>query len=82
MPTVAQKALVSKATAYRYFPDLAALLREALADVWPTAREVMAPVSHDHDATRRMGRRRGRDNDRLVAGGGAEHARPGGDRAG
>jgi AcrR family transcriptional regulator len=54
MPAVAQKALVSEATAYRYFPDLAALLREALADVWPTGMDVMAPVSHDHDATRRI----------------------------
>ncbi|WP_428343115.1 TetR/AcrR family transcriptional regulator [Mycobacterium sp.] len=54
MPAVAQKALVSEATAYRYFPDLAALIREALADVWPTAQDVMAPVSQHHDATRRI----------------------------
>jgi len=54
MPAVAQKALVSEATAYRYFPDLAALLREALAGVWPTAEEVMAPVSHVRDVTSRV----------------------------
>ena len=30
MPEVARRALVSEATAYRYFPDLISLLREAL----------------------------------------------------
>ena len=35
MPQVARAALVSEATAYRYFPDLVSLLREALAGVWP-----------------------------------------------
>src|SRR5258708_29099954 len=54
MPAVAQRALVSEATAYRYFPDLAALLREALTGIWPTAEAVMAPVSNDCDVTRRV----------------------------
>ena len=31
MPEVAKAAMVSEATAYRYFPDLASLLAEALA---------------------------------------------------
>ena len=31
MPAIARAALVSEATAYRYFPDLATLLREAEA---------------------------------------------------
>ena len=31
MPAVARAALVSEPTAYRYFPDLASLLEEALA---------------------------------------------------
>lgn len=34
MPDVARRALVSEATAYRYFPDLGSLLREALAGIW------------------------------------------------
>lgn len=36
MPEVAKAALVSEATAYRYFPDLASLLQEAMAGQWPT----------------------------------------------
>ena len=32
IPEVARAALVSEATAYRYFPDLAGLLREAIAE--------------------------------------------------
>ncbi len=32
MPEIAKAALVSEATAYRYFPDLASLLSEAIAD--------------------------------------------------
>src|SRR5438309_8745802 len=35
MPEVAKLALVSEATAYRYFPDLASLLSEAMADTLP-----------------------------------------------
>ncbi len=33
MPDVARSALVSEATAYRYFPDLISLLNEALVGV-------------------------------------------------
>src|ERR1700733_7818861 len=35
MPAVARAALVSEPTAYRYFPDLASLLEEALAGIEP-----------------------------------------------
>ena len=45
MPAVAKSALVSAATAYRYFPDLASLLREALAGVWPSPEAALAPVA-------------------------------------
>src|SRR5262249_33725692 len=45
MPAVAKSALVSGATAYRYFPELASLLREALAGVWPSPEAALAPVA-------------------------------------
>jgi len=35
MPEIAAAALVSEATAYRYFPDLASLLQEAMVDQLP-----------------------------------------------
>ena len=35
MPQVARRALVSEATAYRYFPDMVSLLQEALDGLWP-----------------------------------------------
>ena len=51
MPAVAKAALVSEATAYRYFPDLASLFREALGgelfaprDVLPSVEELRDPV--------------------------------------
>ena len=46
MPAVAQGALVSEATAYRYFPDLASLLRNAMVDVWASPAEAMAAASN------------------------------------
>jgi AcrR family transcriptional regulator len=56
MREVAKSALVSEATAYRYFPDLLSLLREALADVfWPQPAEAMAPVADSTDAVERIG---------------------------
>src|ERR1700755_64705 len=49
MPEVARTALVSEATAYRYFPDLASLLQEAIAGLLPTAEEALAPLAgRDH----------------------------------
>ena len=55
MPAVAQAALVSEATAYRYFPDLVSLLREADAGIWPDPAEALAPVAHSSDPVERVG---------------------------
>jgi AcrR family transcriptional regulator len=54
MPAVAKSALVSEATAYRYFPDLASLLREALAGVWPSPETALAPVAGSDDPVERV----------------------------
>jgi AcrR family transcriptional regulator len=45
MPEIARTALVSEATAYRYFPDLASLLREAMADDLPNPAEAFTGIS-------------------------------------
>ena len=55
MPAVARSALVSEATAYRYFPDLASLLRDALAGVWPSPETALAPVAGSDDPAERVG---------------------------
>ncbi len=55
MPAVARRALVSEATAYRYFPDLASLLREAVAGAFPRPEEALAPVAHSTDLVERVG---------------------------
>lgn len=44
MPEVARVALVSEATAYRYFPDLASLLGEVIADLLPDTADAVALV--------------------------------------
>jgi AcrR family transcriptional regulator len=54
MPEVARAALVSEATAYRYFPDLASLLREAIAGQLPGADEALAPVAGSDDPVERV----------------------------
>src|SRR5580658_10218453 len=54
MPEVAKAALVSEATAYRYFPDLASLLSKALAEDWPTPSEALAPVAASNDPVERV----------------------------
>jgi AcrR family transcriptional regulator len=54
MPDVARRALVSEATAYRYFPDLASLLREALQGIWATAEQTMRPVAGSADPVERI----------------------------
>jgi AcrR family transcriptional regulator len=54
MPQVAKAALVSEATAYRYFPDLASLLKEAIAGQLPTAAEALEPVADSKDPVRRV----------------------------
>ncbi len=55
MPDVARAAMVSEATAYRYFPDLATLLQEALAGLWPAPAEALAPVAGSADPAERVG---------------------------
>ena len=54
MPAVAKSALVSEATTYRYFPDLVSLLREALAEVWPSPETALAPVADSDDPVERV----------------------------
>jgi AcrR family transcriptional regulator len=54
MPAVAKAAMVSEATAYRYFPDLASLLAHALAADWPTPTEALAPVEASNDPVERV----------------------------
>jgi AcrR family transcriptional regulator len=55
MPSVAKAALVSEATAYRYFPDLVTLLLEADEGTWPDPAEALAPVAHSSDPVERIG---------------------------
>jgi AcrR family transcriptional regulator len=54
MPEVAKAALVSEATAYRYFPDLVSLLQEAIAGQLPTPAEALAPVAGSADPVERV----------------------------
>lgn len=54
MPEVARVALVSEATAYRYFPDLASLLREAMSGEWPTPEQALASVADSADPVERV----------------------------
>ena len=55
MPAVASAAMVSDATAYRYFPDLVSLLREAVMHDWPSPEEALAPVAGSDDPVERIG---------------------------
>jgi AcrR family transcriptional regulator len=55
MPAVAQAALVSEATAYRYFPDLTSLLREAVEGTWPSPEQALGPAEDSADAVERIG---------------------------
>src|SRR5439155_15930317 len=54
MPAVATAALVSEATAYRYFPDLVSLLREAVVGVWPSPADALEPVAQSSDPVERV----------------------------
>jgi AcrR family transcriptional regulator len=54
MPVVAKRALVSEATAYRYFPDLASLLRETLTGVWVSPQQAMEPIARSADPVERV----------------------------
>jgi len=54
MPEIAKAALVSEATAYRYFPDLASLLREAIADQLPDPARALAEATGSADPIERV----------------------------
>ena len=54
MPEVASAALVSEPTAYRYFPDLASLLAEALVGMWPSPADALEPVAGSSDPVERI----------------------------
>jgi AcrR family transcriptional regulator len=54
MPEIAEAALVSEATAYRYFPDLASLLREAMADQLPDPVRALAEATDSQDPVERV----------------------------
>jgi AcrR family transcriptional regulator len=54
MLEVAKAALVSEATAYRYFPDLASLLQEAMAGQMPTPAEALREVADSRDPVGRV----------------------------
>lgn len=54
MPEIARAALVSEATAYRYFPDLASLLREAMADDLPDPAAALAGVARSSGPVARV----------------------------
>lgn len=54
MPAVARAALVSEATAYRYFPDLVSLLQEAVDGSWPSPAEALASAEHSTDPVERI----------------------------
>ena len=54
MPAVAQAALVSEATAYRYFPHLSTLLRESFTGLLPDPAEAMASLAECSDPVERI----------------------------
>ena len=54
MPAVARAALVSEPTAYRYFPDLASLLEEALAGIEPDPAAALATGADPGDPVERV----------------------------
>jgi AcrR family transcriptional regulator len=54
MPEVARRALVSEATAYRYFPDLTSLLAETIDGLWPSPAEALAPIASSADPVERV----------------------------
>jgi AcrR family transcriptional regulator len=54
MPEIASAALVSEATAYRYFPDLATLLQAAMAEHLPEPADALASVAGSTDPAERI----------------------------
>lgn len=55
MPAVAKAALVSEATAYRYFADLVSLIEEAHVGLWPSPADALAPIAQSTDPVERIG---------------------------
>jgi len=54
MPRIAERAMVSEATMYRYFPDLLSLIQETLDGLWPAPAEALAPVEASADPAERV----------------------------
>ena len=54
MPEVARVALISEATAYRYFPDLASLINAALVGLWPRPDEALRSIASSTDPVERI----------------------------
>ena len=54
MPEVARRALVSEATAYRYFPDLTSLLAETIDGLWQDLRQLLRQFLHRQSGLRRQ----------------------------
>ena len=54
MPEVARVALISEATAYRYFPDLVSLINAALVGLWPRPEEALKPIARSTDPVERI----------------------------
>jgi AcrR family transcriptional regulator len=54
MPDVARSALVSEATAYRYYSDLISLLNEAFVGMWPSPAEALVPVADSTEPVERI----------------------------
>lgn len=54
MREIAQRALVSEATAYRYFPDLLSVLAAALEGLWPSPAEALEPLAGSRDPVERI----------------------------
>ncbi len=54
MPEIVKAALVSEATAYRYFPDLASLLQEAIAEQLPAADKALEALAGSADPVERI----------------------------
>jgi AcrR family transcriptional regulator len=54
MPEVARAALVSEATAYRYFPDLVSLIRTVMDGRMPTPAEALESAGDSQDPVERV----------------------------
>src|SRR5215472_18201050 len=54
IPEIAKRALVSEATVYRYFPDLASLVNDALVGLWPSPAEALGPIAGSTDPVGRI----------------------------